>query len=198
MLRASVICSMLSSTSRALRSGQVRDDTVERGARPARQPERRGDLGADELGVGDRVERHEEGAAGEPRRDLGRDLDRQAGLARAAGPGQRQQATGRHEMGDLLHLRTSHERRDLGGQARPDRLERPKRRELLPQALARELEDPDRLRQVLQAVLAEVGRARPPLAASHGRALRSPPESRTWSPCPAAVTRAVSWSARPM
>ena len=50
------------------------------------------DLGGDERGVGERGERDEAGAVGELRGEPVGQLDREAGLADAAGPGEREQA----------------------------------------------------------------------------------------------------------
>ena len=53
------------------------------------EAERRGDRGQDEIRIVERAEFDEPDAVGKVRRDLGRDLQREAGLADAAWPGQR-------------------------------------------------------------------------------------------------------------
>lgn len=56
------------------------------------QMERLGDRRGDEGGIGERVQRDEGDAVGEPRGEIGRDLQGHAGLADAAWPRQRHQA----------------------------------------------------------------------------------------------------------
>ena len=59
------------------------------------------------------------------------------------------------------------------------------------ESLVAELEDPDRIREVLEAMLAEIEHARRPRPAR-----RWSPRARTCPPCPAAPMRAARWTSR--
>ena len=91
------------------------------------------------------------------RRQLGRDLDRQAGLAHPAHPGQGHQTVGPHQLAQLLHLDlAAHETGRLHRQVPRHRIQRPQRRELDPQPLGAHLEQVLDARQVAQPMLAQI------------------------------------------
>ena len=126
--------------------------------------ERLRDLRQDELGIGDRRERHEEDAVREVLDQLGRRLQREPGLPGAARPGQRDRADvgPAQELDHLGDLAVApDERRRLHGQVRRPVLERAERREPLGQPVEHQLEQALRLGQVLQPVLAEVREREP-------------------------------------
>ena len=90
---ASSRCSKLSRTSSSRCSARMPLRLSASGTAPlSREPERLRDRRQHELGVGERRERDEEHALRELLDELGRGLEREPGLARAARPGQRQQA----------------------------------------------------------------------------------------------------------
>ena len=113
---------------------------------------------------------------------LRRRVEREARLARAARPGERHEAdavVGEQRLQRVELGSAADERRRLRGQVRRPVLERAERRELRLQPGRDELEQPLRLRQVLEAMLAEVARPRrrrgraSPARARPGR--RAPP-----------------------
>ena len=146
----------------------------------------------DRLQHGPRVtegrQRHPRRPVGERLGRLGRRLQRQACLARAAGAGQRHEADvvardERRDLAELLYAPEERRRRDR--EVRPvERLERRK-------AFVAELPDPFRGSQVFQAVLAEISQpVRVDLRTRGG-------ESSTWPPWPAAAIRAARWTSMP-
>jgi len=109
--------------------------------------------------IGQGGERHEPSPVREVVERLGGHLQRQAGLARAARPRQRQQPTvvAADEVDHLSHLALPpEERRRLQGQVVPLLVERPERREIRLQVGVAQLPDALRLEQVLEPVSAEV------------------------------------------
>jgi hypothetical protein len=116
-------------------------------------PERLRNRVGDERRIAEGSKADPEDACLELRHQLGRSFDRQPRLARAAGPGQGQEAGAVLEQrGDLRDLPVpADEGARRAGQVRVrDRLQGR-------EALRAELEDRDRLREVLQPLLAEVG-----------------------------------------
>ena len=114
------------------------------------------DLGVEERGVGEADERHPEDAVALGAHELGRDLEREPGLPRAARPGEREEARAvREQRDELLELvLPPHERARGDGQVRG--VERPERREVAVAELVQALGSD----QVLQTVLAEVADGR--------------------------------------
>jgi hypothetical protein len=111
----------------------------------------------DAIGEGGKVD--EPDAVRKLLQQVGGELQRQAGLAGAARPGQRQQthlAAAEQRPRPRQLPRTADERRRLHRQVRRPVLERPRRRELRAQTTRQQLVDPLRLREVLQPVLAQV------------------------------------------
>ena len=89
----------------------------------------------DERGVADRGKLDEEGAVGIARQALGGDLEGEARLARAAGPGQRHQPGAIEQLADGRDLAlATDEARQLDGQVVGPRVERAQGRELGRQA----------------------------------------------------------------
>ena len=114
----SITCSKLSRTRRTWRwpSQSTRRSRADRPA-DSTSPSALAIREAIEARVADRLERHEPHAVGELVGDVGGELERQAGLAGAAGPGQRQQPGRREELGRLAQLRLPpDEARQLGRQ----------------------------------------------------------------------------------
>jgi len=114
--------------------------------------ERLADRLGDERRIAQWSEPNPEHARLELRHELRRGLERKAGLARAARAGEREQAGAvLQQRRNVLHFLVPADERAGGAwQVRVrDRLERR-------EALGTELEDPDRLLEVLQAVLAEI------------------------------------------
>ena len=132
--------------------------------------------------VGDRGKGDEEHAAGELVHELGADLHGEPRLARPAGTGQRHYTHGvAKQRRQFAELPTSpHERARRDGQVR--RVEAPQRREL---AVA-ELVDRLRLRQILEAVVAETAERR-----IRTQGARVALETSVWPPCPTAAIRAA-------
>ena len=125
------------------------------------EPERLRDRRQEQRGVGHRLERHEPHAVREQFDGLGCRVEREARLAGAARSGERHEAYvfGREQRLERLQLIGSpDERRRLCGKVRRAVLQRPQRWEVGVEARREELVQPLRLRQVLQAVLAEVAR----------------------------------------
>ena len=141
---------------------------------PARQRRRRCSSVTDASGAGRDAQRgrhrvgHGRGVAdggqldqpdpvGELVRQLGGDLDGQAGLADAAHAGEGHQPVGAHQLADLLHLElAADEAGELHRQVPGRGVERPQRRERRLQPVGAHLEQALRRRQVPQAVLAQV------------------------------------------
>jgi hypothetical protein len=126
----------------------VADDGRELLARAERLSDRR----QDELRVADRRQQDPVDTVREVADDVGRSLDREACLARPARPGESEQPTlAAQQLGDVCYLTLSTDER--AGRPREvrvrDRLQRRKRH--IP-----ELEDPDRLVEVLQPVLSQI------------------------------------------
>ena len=139
---------------------QVLDQRLERAlARLLAQAERLRDRRHDELRLADRRELDEGRAVREPLAHAGGELEREPGLAGAAGADQRQQAhvVAREQLAGLGELALAP---DEGvrhrGEAREPVVERVQRRELVRQAVDLELVELLRAGQVLQHVLAEV------------------------------------------
>ena len=123
---------------------------------------------------------------------LGGDLHGQAGLADAAHPDQRDQPVTSHQLGQLLHLDlTTDEARDCAGRFPGTPSIVRKRRKLDRQTVGADLEQPLDARQVPQAVLAQVPQIDP------GHEPRGRAATSTWPPWPAAMIRAVRFSAGP-
>ena len=157
-----------------LPAAQEAGEVVRRSHRPR-------DLGRHELMVGQSRERDPEHAIVQRPDELGGDLQGEAGLPGAAGPGDRQESRPVGEQRDeLLELSLSPDERDrddgqVGG------VERAERREL---AVA-ELEEPLGADEVLQAVLAEVADLGIALEQTPGRLGEDdlPPVRRRRDPC---------------
>ena len=121
-----------------------------------RRPDRLRELRGEELGIGEPRERHPEDAVGERPDELGRDLERESGLAGAAGPGDRHEARPVREHGDeLLELALAPDERhrddrEIGGVERPERRKLP----------VSELEEALVSDQVLEPVPAEIANRR--------------------------------------
>ena len=154
---ASITCSKLSTRRSSSRSPMC-------SASPFRAPSVAGDRVGDERVVAERRQVDPEDAGGERRDERRGRLDRDPRLARAAGAGERDQPRAvldpRRELGQLPLAADERARRPREVRVR-DRLERRK-------ALVAELEDRNRVGQVLEPVLAEVGER--PLDERCGRA----------------------------
>jgi hypothetical protein len=150
----------------------------ERLARYFRHAGRRRDRRRDERGLGDARQRDEPGAAGEAARLLGRHLEAEAGLARAARADDRDQADVRagQERPDRLDLAVPAEQRvRLGGQVVAGEVERLERREGRLQPRPGELPDRLGIQEVAQAVGAQIDQrvvGRQPLADDQSGRLR--------------------------
>ena len=110
-----------------------------------------------ELGIAQRRERHPEGAVGERRPGLGGDLERQSRLARPAGARQRQEARAVEQAEPVPDLLLApDECRELHREVVRDEVQRSERREVRRAILDDELEDPLRLREILEPMLSQV------------------------------------------
>jgi hypothetical protein len=115
-----------------------------------------------EVGIGDRGEVNEEGTVLEILEQLGRHLERKARLTRAAGAGECNEADvpSPHEGHGLGHLPLAPDKwRQLRRQVRGPRFKRLQRREVAHEPWNQELEEPLRVSEVLETVLAEVAQA---------------------------------------
>ena len=123
------------------------------------------DLRGQKLAVGEAGERHPEDAVALRAHELGRDLEREPGLSRAARAGEREQARAVREPRDELFQLAlpAHERARRDRQVR--RVERAERREVARAELVEALG----AGEVLQAVLAEVADRRVGIEQSPGR-----------------------------
>jgi hypothetical protein len=120
----------------------------------------RGDDVGHRVRVAHRAELAQPRAVAEAGQHRGRDLQGEARLADAADTGQRDGSRLPQRLGDLRHLAfTSDEGRELLGQVGRVRAQRAQRGELLGQLLVCDLEETFGVREVAQAVLAEVGEA---------------------------------------
>ncbi len=121
------------------------------------EAQRAGDRRHDQLGIGDRRQRHEPGAVRQCLLHRGGDLDREAGLAGPTGPGERQQPRPLEQPADLgdLGLATD-EGRELGRDVADARVLGPRRREVRGEVLEDQLREVFGMVQVLQAVLPQV------------------------------------------
>ena len=144
-------------------------------------------VGHDERRVAQRREGDPEHAGAEVADELRRGLDRQARLPRAA----RRRSASRAARRSRSSAATS-----AISRSRPTKLDAGRGRFVLAIVfsggnLLAELEDPHRLVEVLQPVLAQIAQARRrERRASHA-------ESTTWPPWPAAAIRAPRWTSRP-
>ena len=113
--------------------------------------------GRDRVRIGQATELHQPRAAGVAGEHFGRDLHREARLADAADSGERHNARfleGRHDRGELVVA--SDERGDLRGQVGWIGVESPQRREVARERRVDDLEHPHGLREIAQAMLAEI------------------------------------------
>ena len=155
---AATTCSKLSRTS-SIRCSPMWSASVSTAGRLrlSATPSTRAIVGGHEGRVADRFEGHEP----DPVREFvgcgRRDLQREPGLAGAAGSGQAQQpgpGQQRHGLAELLVA--ADERRELGRQVVRPGVQRPQRREVVRHALDDELGDALRGAQVLEPMLPEV------------------------------------------
>ena len=149
-------------------------DPVDRGTLGREQAERRGDRGGDEVGVGDRRQRHEPRAVRVALDAVARQRQREPRLARPAGPGERQQARPVEQRRRLVDLRAADEGGELRRQVVGREVERAERGERRLEARRLDLVQPLGPREVLEAVLAEVAQ-RDAGAAGRPRRDASPP-----------------------
>ena len=100
---------------------------------------------------------------------------------------------GPHRRDQLLdRLLAAHETSGLDRQVTRHRVQGPQRRELAPQTVGANLEDPVDAGQVPQGMLAQIDQIDPVEPAPAVTAAK-----RIWPPCPAAITRAARFSAGP-
>ena len=128
---------------------------ISTGHRP--NPQGPGDLGRHERRIAHRTEIDEEHSVGMTIEPFPGDLEREPGLARAAGTRQREQPGAVQQAVDLHDLgRPADEGRTQRGQVRPPRIERPQRGEAGVEPVDRQIMQMLRAIEILETVLTEV------------------------------------------